>query len=79
MDKNIVTFGEIMLRLGTNNNLRFSQADNFTATYGGGESNVAVSLAHFGMNVSFISKSVGNTTPTPFSHLIPLSFGIKSR
>ena len=44
----VVTFGEIMLRLSPPNNLRFSQARSFDVIYGGGESNVAVSLAHFG-------------------------------
>ena len=41
----IVTFGEIMLRLATPGYLRFSQAGELTATFGGGEANVAVSLA----------------------------------
>ena len=40
----VVTFGEIMLRLAPQGFLRFSQADNFDVVYGGGESNVAVSL-----------------------------------
>ena len=39
----VVTFGEIMLRLSTDSHLRFEQAKGFTATYGGGEFNVAVS------------------------------------
>ena len=45
----IVTFGEIMLRLSPPDQLRFTQARSFDVIYGGGESNVAVSLAHFGM------------------------------
>jgi 2-dehydro-3-deoxygluconokinase len=40
----VVTFGEIMLRLAPQGFLRFSQANSFDAVYGGGESNVAVSL-----------------------------------
>ena len=48
MSKKVVVFGEIMLRLSTPDNLRFSQLESFDATYGGGESNVGVSLAHFG-------------------------------
>lgn len=52
----IVTFGEIMLRLSTNGYLRFTQSDHYYATYGGGEANVAVSLAHFGHKVHFVSK-----------------------
>jgi len=52
----IVTFGEIMLRLATPGYLRFGQAKEFTATFGGGEANVAVSLANFGLNAEFISR-----------------------
>lgn len=54
--KKIVTFGEIMLRLTPPNNLRFSQAHSFNAIYGGGESNVAVSLANYGLPVEFVSR-----------------------
>ena len=43
----IVTMGEIMLRLSTPNNEKFIQADEFDINYGGGEANVAVSLASF--------------------------------
>lgn len=43
----VITFGEIMLRLSTPGYLRFSQAKQFEATFGGGEANVAVSLANF--------------------------------
>ena len=52
----IITFGEIMLRLAPKNNLRFLQANELEATFGGGEANVAVSLANFGMNASFVTK-----------------------
>lgn len=52
----IVTFGEIMLRLAPEGYYRFVQADKYGATYGGGEANVAVSLANFGENVSFVTK-----------------------
>jgi len=52
----IITFGEIMLRLAPPGYLRFVQADTFAATYGGGEANVAVSLANFGMNAEFVTK-----------------------
>ena len=45
----VVTFGEIMLRLATPGYLRFNQTDSLTATFGGGEANVAVSLANFGI------------------------------
>ena len=52
----IVTFGEIMLRLNPEGYLRVSQADKFMASYAGGEANVAVSLANYGQEVSFVSK-----------------------
>ena len=52
----VVTFGEIMLRLATPGYARFSQVDNFNATYGGGEANVAVSLANYGIEVDFVSR-----------------------
>lgn len=54
--KKVITFGEIMLRLATPQNLRFSQAGSFDATFGGGEANVAVSLANYGIQVEFISR-----------------------
>lgn len=52
----VVTFGEIMLRLAPNGYLRFTQVDQFQATYGGGEANVAVSLANYGMDARFVTK-----------------------
>ena len=52
----VVTFGEIMLRLATPDYLRFSQADTFSATFGGGEANVAVSLANYGVEVDFVTR-----------------------
>jgi 2-dehydro-3-deoxygluconokinase len=54
--KKIVTFGEIMLRLSTPGFQRFTQANYFDATYGGGEANVAVSLANYGMDSGFVTK-----------------------
>jgi len=52
----VVTFGEIMLRLAPQGFLRFSQANSFDAVYGGGESNVAVSLANYGVPVDFVTR-----------------------
>lgn len=52
----IVTLGEIMLRLSTPSNQRFVQAKGFDAVYGGGEANVAVSLANFGHDAYFVSR-----------------------
>ncbi len=52
----IITFGEIMLRLAPEGYYRFVQADKYGATYGGGEANVAVSLANYGMDAAFVTK-----------------------
>lgn len=54
--KKVVTFGEIMLRLAPPDFLRFSQANSFDVVYGGGESNVAVSLANYGVPVDFVTR-----------------------
>ena len=59
MSKKVVTFGEIMLRLATPGYERFSQATSFTATFGGGEANVAVSLANYGLDLL-----------APFRHIV---------
>lgn len=56
----VVTFGEIMLRLSPFGYLRFTQADSFEARFGGGEANTAFSLANFGVNVSYITKLPNN-------------------
>ncbi len=56
MKQKVVTFGEIMLRLATPGHLRFHQADVLEATFGGGEANVAVSLANYGIPVTYITK-----------------------
>ncbi len=53
--KKVVTFGELMLRLAPEGYLRFVQADTFQATYGGGEANVAVSLANYGLDARFVT------------------------
>ena len=54
--KRVVTFGEIMLRLAPEGYYRFLQADKFGATYGGGEANVAVSLANYGLDARYVTK-----------------------
>lgn len=56
MRKKVITFGEIMLRLSTPRYNRFVQSDSFDVTYGGGEANVAVSLANYGLDSYFVSK-----------------------
>ncbi len=49
----VVTFGELMIRLQPFNYERFVQANNLEFTFGGGEANVAVSLANYGMDAVF--------------------------
>lgn len=52
----IITFGEIMLRLSSPERKRFLQSDCFDVVYGGGEANVAVSLANYGHEAYFVTK-----------------------
>ena len=56
----VVTFGEVMLRLATPGYERFSQAHRFDATFGGGEANVAVSLAQYGIDARFVTRLPDN-------------------
>ena len=58
--KKVVSFGEIMLRLSPPGWKRFSQTNSFEVIYGGGESNVAVSLANYGIPVDFVSRVPDN-------------------
>ncbi len=60
MNKKIVCFGEIMLRLTPPGYKRFSQAQSFDVVYGGGESNVAVSLANYGLSTEFVTRLPNN-------------------
>lgn len=52
----VITFGEIMLRLAPNGYYRFFQNDQMQATFGGGEANVSVSLANYGLDTAFVTK-----------------------
>ena len=52
----VVTFGELMIRLQPYNYERFVQADHLEFTFGGGEANVAVSLANYGLDAAFVTK-----------------------
>src|SRR5690625_3945381 len=54
--KKVVTFGEIMLRLAPPENLRVIQANSLDGVYGGGVSNVAVSLANYGRPTEFVTR-----------------------
>ena len=60
----VVTFGEIMLRLKSPGHERFFQSPVLEATFGGGEANVAVSIANYGMDASFVTvlpdNDIGN-------------------
>ena len=56
MNKKVVSFGEIMLRLSTPGYQRFIQSNSLNATFGGGEANVAVSLANYGLNAEFVTR-----------------------
>lgn len=56
----VVTMGEIMLRLSTPNFEKFIQADEFDINYGGGEANVAVSLANYGHEAEFVTAVPDN-------------------
>jgi 2-dehydro-3-deoxygluconokinase len=58
--KKVVTFGEIMMRLSPPGFLRFGQARSFDVIYGGGEANVAVSLANFGVPVDYVTRLPDN-------------------
>jgi 2-dehydro-3-deoxygluconokinase len=60
MSKKIVTLGEIMMRLSTPGFERFVQSDSFDVTYGGGEANVAVALANYGLDSVFVTKVPDN-------------------
>ena len=55
-----LTFGEIMLRLKSPGHERFFQSPSLEATFGGGESNVAVALANYGLNAGFVSALPSN-------------------
>jgi 2-dehydro-3-deoxygluconokinase len=56
----LVTFGEIMMRLSPSGHLRFGQARSFDVVYGGGEANVAVSLANLGLAVDYVTRLPDN-------------------
>jgi 2-dehydro-3-deoxygluconokinase len=64
MKNKVVTFGEIMLRLSTPGYERFVQSTKFDINFGGGEANVAVSLANYGIPVDFVSRLPKNDIGT---------------
>lgn len=74
----IVTFGEIMLRLSPPNHQRFSQARTFDALYGGGEANVAASLAYFGLDSEYVTRLPENSIGQACLHYLR-QFGVGTR
>ncbi len=60
MSKKVVTMGEIMLRLSTPGFQRFVQSDTFDVVYGGGEANVSVALANYGLDSYYVTKLPDN-------------------
>ncbi len=60
MQLKVVTLGEIMMRLSTPGFERFVQSNSFDVTYGGGEANVAVALANYGLDAAFVTKVPDN-------------------
>ena len=75
----VVTFGEIMLRLKSPAYERLFQSPSLEATFGGGEANVSVSLANYGMETAFVTvlptNDVGNAC---IRELDSLSFSLNS-
>ena len=70
MSIKVVTMGEIMLRLSSPGYKRFIQAETFDVVYGGGEANVAVSLANYGIDTYFVTKLPQNPIgDSALSHL----------
>ena len=63
----VVTFGEIMLRLAPNGYYRFFQNDQMQATFGGGEANVAVSLANYGLDSCWINRGEDRVSDATFT------------
>lgn len=77
MNKKVVTFGEIMLRLSPSNYQILIQADSLDVTYGGGEANVSVSLANFELDFYYVTKLPSNLLgDAALNHL--RCFGVKT-
>src|SRR5512137_1281108 len=67
MSKLVVTFGEIMLRLAPPGFERFLQTPQFVATFGGGEANVAVSVAAYGLPARYVTVLPDNPITEAFA------------
>ena len=75
MNKKVITFGEIMLRLSTPGYARVVQSDFFNATYGGGEANVAISLAQLGIPAAHVTRFPDNELGKAATNLLQ-RFGV---
>jgi len=60
MPKKVITFGEVMMRLSPPGHSKFSQATSLELVYGGGEANVAISLAYLGMKAAHVTRFPDN-------------------
>lgn len=78
MGKKVVTFGEIMLRLSTPGHARFIQSTGFDATYGGGEANVAVSLAQLGVDAAHVTRFPDNELGKAATNLLR-KYGVQTQ
>lgn len=78
MTPKVVSFGEIMLRLSTPGFQRFAQATSFDACYGGGEANVAVSLANYGIDSSFVTALPKNDLGRA-CHMDLMKYGVNTK
>jgi 2-dehydro-3-deoxygluconokinase len=74
----VITFGEIMMRLSPPGFLRFTQARSFDVIYGGGESNVAVSLANFGIETDYVTRLPENDLGEACLHYLR-QYGVGTR
>ncbi|MCQ2432256.1 MAG: PfkB family carbohydrate kinase, partial [Clostridia bacterium] len=73
--RQIVCFGEIMMRLAPFDYLRFGQNDQLELTYGGAEANVAIAAAQLGMDTAFVTKLPDNPIAQGCINMVR-SFGV---
>lgn len=74
----VLTFGEILLRLATPGYTKLFQKDNLESTFCGGEANVAVSLANFGLETEFLTKLPKNDVANAAVNSLRY-FGVKTQ
>jgi len=78
MGEKVVTLGEVMLRLSTPEHARIIQSTHFEATYGGGEANVAVSLAQLGLGAAHVTRLPDNELGRAAANLLR-RYGVDTR